>query len=211
MPTPRPRPPALRRTTLLLVVLSAIGCASPPAPTVYLHPNADLAVFRKVAVLPLQNLTSDRFASDRTREILTVELLAGGVFEPLEVGEVNRVLRVQNLAALDDLGPEAVARLGEALGVHELLRNGTTTALVMGSVMDSTERRVGTLTAPQVALSLKMLDVQTGTTVWSVVDARTGLSTTTRLFGVGEETSSQAVRELVRQLLDELLRTAGYE
>jgi hypothetical protein len=62
-----------------------------------------------------------------------------------------------------------------------------------------------------VALSLKMLDVQTGTTVWSVVDARTGLSTTTRLFGVGEETSSQAVRELVRQLLDELLRTAGYE
>lgn len=202
MPTPRPRPPALRRTTLLLVVLSAIGCASPPAPTVYLHPNADLAMFRKVAVLPLQNLTSDRFASDRTREILTVELLAGGVFEPLEVGEVNRVLRVQNLAALDDLGPEAVARLGEALGVQ---------ALVMGSVMDSTERRVGTLTAPQVALSLKMIDVQTGTTVWSVVDARTGLSTTTRLFGVGEETSSQAVRELVRQLLDELLSAAGYE
>ncbi len=202
MPTTRPRPPALRRLTPLLVVLSAIGCASPPAPTVYLHPNADLAVFRKVAVLPLENLTSDRFAADRTREILTVELLAGGVFEPLEVGEVNRVLRVQNLASLTDLGPEEVASLGEALGVQ---------ALVMGSVMDSTERRVGTLTAPQVALSLKMLDVQTGTTVWSVVDARTGLSTTTRLFGVGEETSSQAVRELVRQLLDELLRAAGYE
>jgi TolB-like protein len=202
MPTTRPRPPTLRRLTPLLVVLSAIGCASPPAPTIYLHPNADLAVFRKVAVLPLENLTSDRFAADRTREILTVELLAGGVFEPLEVGEVNRVLRVQNLAALTDLGPEEVAKLGKALGVQ---------ALVMGSVMDSTERRVGTLTAPQVALSLKMIDVQTGTTVWSVVDARTGLSTTTRLFGVGEETSSQAVRELVRQLLDELLRTAGYE
>jgi len=191
-----------RGLLLLLVLLSAMGCAAPPPPSVYLHPNADLASFREVAVLPLENLTSDRFAADRVREILVVELLSGGVFEPLEVGEVNRVLRVQNLASLTDLGPQEVAKLGKALGVK---------ALVMGSVMEYTERRVGTLTAPQVALSLKMIDVETGTAVWSVADARTGLSTSTRLFGVGEETSSQAVRELVRQLLDELLRAAGYE
>lgn len=190
------------RLAPLLVLLSLAACAAPPAPSVYLHPNADLASFREVAVLPLENLTSDRFAGERVREILMVELLAGGVFEPREVGEVNRVLRVANLPSLADLGPQQVAKLGKDLGVK---------ALIMGSVMEYTERRVGTLTAPQVALSLKMIDCETGAAVWSVADARTGLSTSTRLFGVGEETSSQAVRELVRQLLDELLLAAGYQ
>lgn len=195
-------PGARFRLAPLLVLLSLAACATPPAPSIYLHPNADLASFRQVAVLPLDNLTSDRFAGERVREILMVELLAGGVFEPREVGEVNRVLRVANLPGLTDLGPQQVAKLGKDLGVQ---------ALIMGSVMEYTERRVGTLTAPQVALSLKMIDCETGAAVWSVADARTGLSTSTRLFGVGEETSSQAVRELVRQLLDELLLAAGYE
>ena len=195
-------PGRLALAGLLLSLPAVGGCAAPPAPSVYLNPVADLGSFREVAVLPLENLTSDRFASDRVREILVVELLAGGVFAPVEVGEVNRVLRVEKITSLTDLGPPDMARLGKALNVK---------ALLFGSVMEYTERRVGTLTAPQVALSLTMIDVETGTTIWSVSDARTGLSTSTRLFGVGEETSSQAVRELVRKLLDEILLAAGYQ
>ena len=200
MPALGPRRPAL--AGLLLAVGALAACAAPPPPSVYLNPVADLGSFAQVAVLPLENLTSDRFAAERVREILVVELLAGGVFAPVEVGEVNRVLRVEKIAALDDLGPADMARLGKALNVK---------ALIFGSVMEYTERRVGTLTAPQVAVSLKMIDVETGTTIWSVSDARTGLSTSTRLFGVGEETSSQAVRELLRKLIDEVLLAAGYQ
>ena len=63
----------------------------------FLHENADLSTVRRVAVLPFENLTTDRFASERVRQIFVVELLSQGAFDVVETGEVNRVLRAQNV------------------------------------------------------------------------------------------------------------------
>ncbi|MCB9897956.1 MAG: hypothetical protein H6825_08130 [Planctomycetes bacterium] len=179
--------------TLLAVV---VGCASTEeVGTAFLHPNADLSLVRRVAVLPLENMTSDRFAGDRVREILAVELLAQGLFDVVDAGEVNRVLRTRNIENVAALGPEAVRSLGEDLGVQ---------ALLLGSVMEYRERRSGTFTAPEIALSLRLVDVETGIAMWSVSGAHSGLDAMTRLFGTGEKSFTQVARDLVRHLLDSL-------
>jgi curli biogenesis system outer membrane secretion channel CsgG len=185
---------------LLLCASLLPACASDGGGAVYLHPNADLGRFRDVAVLPLENLSSDRYAADRVREVLVVELLASGAFDVTEQGEVNRVLRQLNVGLITELGPEQIAAIGGELGVEGLL---------LGSVMEFRERRTGTFTAPEISLSLRMVDVETGLVVWLVSDARTGLSLSTRLFGVGEATQTEVVRDLVRQLIDELFEAAG--
>jgi TolB-like protein len=162
--------------------------------------NADLSAFNRIAVLPLDNYTGDRFAGERVREILAVELLAQGVFEPAEIGEVNRVLKLQNLISMTTMGPEDIKKLGEALDVQ---------ALLFGSVVEYSERRTGTFRSPQVSLALRLVDVESGLVVWSVSDARTGMALSTRLFGVGEETFTEAVRKLIRELMRELLEIGG--
>lgn len=178
---------------LILLTLGVEGCASNKIePAVYMHPNADLSVYERVAVLPLENLTTERFASDRVRELLVVELSSKGLFEVVESGEVNRVMRTKNLLGAAEIGPELIKQLGEELKVQ---------ALLTGTVIEFREQRTGTLNTPDIALSLKLLDVETGLVIWSVTDARTGLGVWTRLFGVGEEDQTTAARKLIRDLL----------
>jgi polysaccharide biosynthesis protein PelC len=181
---------------LLLAAFALGGCASEKlAPSVYVHPNADFSLYKEVAVLPLENLTSERFAAERVRELLVVELSTQGLFAVIEPGEVNRVLRLRNIDTPSVLGPEEIKILGAELKAQ---------ALLTGTVIEYREQRSGTLNSPEVALSLRMIDVESGLVVWSVTDARTGLGVWTRLFGVGEENQTGAARKLIRDLLQNL-------
>lgn len=186
---------SLTAACLALTLLGASCASQKIEPAVYTHPNADLSIYERVAVLPLENLTTERFAADRVRELLVVELSAKALFEVVESGEVNRVLRTKNLASAAEIGPAQIAEIGAELNAQ---------ALLTGSVIEFREQRTGTLNAPDIALSLKLLDVETGLVIWSVTDARTGLGVWTRLFGVGEEDQTTAARKLIRDLLTTL-------
>ena len=170
------------------------GCAS-NGPTYYVHPNADFSTIQRVAILPLDNFTTDRFASERVREVLAVEVLSYTPFDVVESGEVNRVLRERQIENISELGPEMVTSLGKDLNAQ---------AIFMGSVMEYRERRSGTFTAPDIAINLRLVDSEAVVTVWSVVEARTGLGVWTRLFGVGEQSQTAAVRDLIREMLPTL-------
>lgn len=183
----------IRCLALGLLALGVSACAtSRIEPSVYMHPNADLSLYTRVAVLPLENLTTERFAADRVRELLVVELSSRSLFEVVESGEVNRVLRAKNLLGAAEIGPEVIQQLGAELKVQ---------ALLTGSVIEFREQRTGTLNTPDIALSLKLLDVESGLVIWSATDAHTGLGVWTRLFGVGEEDQTTAARKLIRDLL----------
>ncbi len=180
----------------LLAALALTGCASEQlAPAVFVHPNADFSVYQQVAVLPLENLTTERFAADRIRELLVVELSAQGTFQVVEPGEVNRVLRLKSIDSPAALGPEMIKTLGTELKAQ---------ALLTGSVIEYREQRSGTLNSPEVAISLRLLDVESGLVIWSITDARSGLGVWTRLFGVGEENQTGAARKLIHDLLAKL-------
>lgn len=198
----RSRLPGLAGTLLAALAAFAVAaCRTEREGSLYLHPNADLAAYRRVAVLPLANLATDRFAADRVREILAVELSALGLFEVVENGEVNRVMRTQNLGDVDVLGPDELRTIGQALDCQ---------ALMLGSVMEYRERRSGNLSIPEVSISLRLIDVESGIAVWAANRAESGLSIETKLLGVGERTLTEVVRQVVRSLLTELYLSAGY-
>lgn len=192
--TRQPRTVPGLAAVLLCFTLGA--CATSPEPAaVFFHPNLDLANYQRVAVLPLENLTGDRYAGERVRELLNVEISAQGFFEVVEPGEVNRVLRKQSITNVAELGPAETAALGQALNVQGLL---------VGTVMDFEERRAGSFAMPEVSMSLRLLDAETGIQVWAVTGARTSTKWTTRLFGVGEESQTDAVLKVVREALSTL-------
>ena len=193
----RVRSRTLKVGALLAALVFALvaGCAGPQQSALFVHPNVDFANYQRIAVLPLENFTSERFAAERVREILNVEFNAQGLFEVIDNGEVNRVLRTQNVVNVAELGPKESGDLGRALGAQ---------ALVLGSVMEFQEHRTGTITTPDIALSLRMIDAESGVPVWAVTGAHSGAKLSTRLFGVGEESQTDAVLRLVREVLSTL-------
>ena len=183
------------RNLLVLAALALIaaGCASSHQ-TNFLHQNADLGAIKKVAVLPFDNLTSERSASEKVQKIFYLELLSLDVFIVAEPGEVVKVLRG---AGTDALGPAEYQRIGKELGVD---------AVFVGTVVDFAEGRTGTTPTPEVTVQLRMIETTSGSTIWSAGKTRSGAGVATRLFGVGGESLTEASRQIVRAELATLLK-----
>jgi TolB-like protein len=179
---------------LLLLALAVTGCT---APARYVRPNADLGLISTVAVLPFENVTSDRLSAERVHKIFYTELLSFDAFQVLEPGQVGRALRRDQLDPAT-LTPEELKKLGEALKVQ---------AFFLGSILEYDEgRTTGTAQSPTVKLQLKLVDAESGTTLWSVVRGAGGATVTARLFGIGGEPASTVASQIIREELARLLR-----
>ncbi len=184
------------KNALILPLLMLAGCASGGA-TRYLHPNVDMGAIQKVAVLPFENLTSERTAGEKVQKVFMTELLALSAFEVVEPGAVVRVLKAERADAVEALGPAELKRIGEALKAD---------ALFLGTVVDFADNRSGTTPAPDVTIQLRLVETQSGVTVWSASQTRSGASTSARLFGVGGASLTEAARELLRDELRSLVK-----
>lgn len=186
----------LTRPWIPLLFLAAAGCRS-TATTQYVHPNADIGAIRTVAVLPFENLTQERAAGDKVQKIFQTELLALGVFDVVEPGQVAKLLRTERVESVDTLGPADLNRIG-----GELKAQG----LFIGSVVDFADNRTGSTPAPEVTIQLRLVETESGVTVWSVSRTQSGATASARLFGIGGESLSEAARQLVRQELRTLVK-----
>ena len=189
---------ATRRFRMLSAVLLAAamlaGCRT-TRQTRYLHQNADLGAIRKVAVLPFDTLATDRTSGDKAQKIFTIELLALDVFEVAEPGQVMKIVRTSG--PLDALGPAEYQKIGKDLGVD---------AVFAGSVVDFDEARGAGAGSPEVTIQLRLIETQTGSTIWSTSQTRSGASVGTRLFGIGGESLTEAARRVLRAELRTLLQ-----
>lgn len=175
-------------------LLAASACASHH--TAFLDRAADFDAIRRVAVLPFENLTTDPNAGEKVRRIFIIELLSQEVVEVVDPGEVARVLSEQRIDAVDTLGPEQVKALAEAMQAH---------ALILGTVQEFSVDRTGQVSAPQVSLTCRMLEADSGRTLWSAAVSRGGAGAMSRLFGVSGDTPSEATRKLVREAIETLV------
>ena len=183
----------MRKTAIALLLVAA--CSSGSQQTRYLHKNADLGAISKVAVLPFENLTPERSAGDKVQKIFYLELLALDVFQVAEPGEVTKVLRAQGTA--DALGPVEFQKIGKELGAD---------GLFVGTVVDFADARTGSTPTPEVTVQLRLVETHTGATVWSTGQTRSGAGVSTRLFGVGGESLTEAARRIVKSELATLLK-----
>ena len=130
-------------TSLLFVVIAAaslFGCGSSIKATRFANPAFDFSFVERVAVLPFENMSSDRQAGLRATRLTITELLASGALDVVEPGEVQAAM-VKMAGFQAGRAPipstEQTVSLGEALGVQalilgtvtqsELLRSGRTT------------------------------------------------------------------------------------
>ena len=180
--------------TVLLLVVALSACRSAQQ-TSYVHKNADLGAISKVAVLPFDNLSQERSAGDKVQKIFYLELLALDVFEVSEPGQVTKILRSQT--STDALGPADYQKIGKDLGVD---------GVFVGSVVDFADAHAGGTPTPEVTIQLRLIETHSGSTVWSTGQTRSGASMSTRLFGVGGESMTQAARKVVRAELGTLLK-----
>ena len=181
-------------TTLLLAGLAAVACAAPPR---YLNRSADLGAIKTVAVLPFENVTTDKLCAERVQRIFLTELLSREAFKVVEPGLVARAVRKDQLDPAA-LSPEEIKRLGVSLGAE---------ALFLGSVLEYDEGRSGGAAAsPRVKLQLRLVDVDSGTTLWSVSREGGGATVTSRLFGIGGAAASTVAETLIREELAQFAR-----
>jgi hypothetical protein len=182
---------------LAMIALLVLAGACGHAVTQYVHPNADIAALKTVAVLPFENLSQDRTAGDKVQKIFSSELLATGAFSVVEPGLVSKTLKASRIETTESLGPADLKKLGE-----ELKADG----VFMGSVVDFAESRSGQTPTPDITIQLRLVECQSGATVWSASRSKSGASASARLFGIGGESLTEAARELVKQELNTLVK-----
>lgn len=177
------------------VCLSVLGCSGSVSTTQFLDSSYNFAFIERAAVIPLENLSTDRQAGSRATRLLITELLATEALDVIEPGEVLRALG-QIEQASSNPSTEQALQLGQALGVQ---------ALIAGSVTQSESIRSGSVSFPVVTIDLHMIEVETGATVWAATHTEKGGSAATALIGTGQDAISETTRKCIRKLISTLL------
>ncbi len=180
-----------------LSILWGMASCARLAPATYVHSTFDFSRVKKVAVLPLENLTSDQSAGEKVRKVLITELLATGIVDVVEPGQVNRVLTQQNLQTVTALSVEDFKKVGTALAVQ---------MLVVGSVESFDRVQVGGVQAPEVTLTFRGIDVDSGTVVWATSHTEGGATVAARLFGLTGDSLSEVARKAAHAAVATLFR-----
>jgi hypothetical protein len=156
----------------LLLVFSACSIPHPPLPV---DPGNPL---KRVAILPMKNDTTDVDGPDVVRQKMA-EALTNRSYVVKDIKETDQILRDQmgiNLGGQLDM--TTAQKLGETLEVEGVL---------YGSLMDFDETTTGILNVKKVRGKFKLVNTQTGQTVWA---RGLGVRSEVRMSGTGGAAAS---------------------
>gem|GEM_PF-698182 len=170
------------------LLISICGCGGPKY---FVRQKTDIDKIKKVAVMPLENFTSDQYAGEKIRRIVITELLLRGI-DVVEPGEVTRVLKDSSAKSLSSVKAADMQSIGKTLGVD---------AAMTGSVEAFGMSRGISVTYPEVSIHLIVLEVSTGNIIGSVQHTVGGASFWTRHFGSEGITLSEAARKAVKEAI----------
>lgn len=173
----------------LLAALSlAAGCATAAPPPRHTAPFP-----KRIALLPMGNMSLDVTAPDLMRNLVDSDLSAGDL-DLVPLREVDEKLRTIGITEGGQLGSAAPQKLGALLGADGLL---------YGDIEEFKGVNVGVYVNRIVDVKLWLVDAQTGTKLWE--SSRRKAHTEARL-------NAQAVREAVASdILSSPFRAAAEE
>lgn len=180
--------------SLAALLLALYGCGSGSMSKAFLREGATLSHIQTVAVLPFENLGGSAGAAQRTREITMTQVLTAGLFDVVDKGRVDSILRDEALEPGAPLDAATLRRLGQRLGVQ---------AFILGSVEQGTESR-GSASYPEINLTLRLLDAETGTLIWQATGRGSGYSLLDRLFGLAPKNHFQVTLDMLSRMLKTL-------
>jgi len=176
-------------------VLVALGCAR--GPTVFINDEYNFQYVERVAVVPFDNLTSDQGAGNRVTRVFIADLLAEKAFDIVEPGEVSRVLEKFSTVRTSQLTQEQITAIGQDLKVQ---------GIIFGNVTEMTSSRSGSAMVNTVTLVIRMVETETGATVWSATNTSGGRGFWGALFGGGDKSESEAIRDCVKGAVKTLIK-----
>ncbi|OGR00386.1 MAG: hypothetical protein A2505_08680 [Deltaproteobacteria bacterium RIFOXYD12_FULL_55_16] len=181
---------------LLVFSLPLAGCSK-----VVMRPYvSDSFKAGKMAILPFDNLSAAQGASKTMENLVLVEFLRFPIFTIVEPGQVSAVLSEARVRLATSMSKETVIKLGKDLGVD----------LLMLSVVHEYEVKRfsgagGSGESPVVAISVRILETQTGNIVWAANVNRTGNDKEV-VFGIGR---IKSINELAAEVAIELARSCA--
>ncbi len=189
----------IKKNILLVAVFSLVlvtlGCQKKVEPNYYINPDIDFSFFKRVAVMPLDNLTNEKSAGEIVRQVVISELLASGLVDVVIPGEVMAAINELGIQNISSLNARQISALGKVLDVE---------AIILGSVEEYGESRTGNISTPEVTISLLMTDAGTGNVIWSITSTHGGASFMARHFGAKSKTLSETVMSVVREAVQTL-------
>lgn len=188
----------MMRRILLVVYLSVLilplaGCGSRAITESFVREEVDFAFVEKIAVLPFENNSGNRYAAERTRNITITQVLASGLYDTIEKGLVDNVLYEEAIDQGAALDPLALKRIGQRLRVQ---------AFIVGTIDLSGDGKVGSSSYPEMALTLRLIEANSGMILWQASGNYSGQSLANRLLGIKPEDDYRITVKLVRRLLN---------
>jgi hypothetical protein len=174
--------------TLGLLLLS---CA--PATRIYLNPDADMAFYTKVAVLPFTNLSSEGLAGPRVTRAFITSLIMTDRYQIVQPEEFRAALLKGNVM------PEADGTF-DLQKLKEVALQLGATGVLRGAVSEYTMQRSENGDIPALAFDAELVDANTGNVVWRSSIAKRGKSRVP-VFG----SSSRSLGRLTQDACDELV------
>ncbi len=180
---------------MVLGLIILAGCGG-SGPTVFLHPEFDFSFVERVAVVPLENLTHEQGSGARATRFFTAELLASEAFSVVEPGEVTKVLATQGIVRTAELTTDQIIAIGNDLGVQ---------GLFLGTINESSVMRSGSTSVSVISVVIRLVETETGTTVWSAAKSADSSNFWTAVFGSQQQSQSDVLRNCIDGCLDTLL------
>ncbi len=199
--------------SIIAALLASVVMAGCSGPRVYIHPNPGLDSIKRMAVLPFGNFSKDDKANDKVRANFVIELLRTASFNVVDIGETDRLLQIAELSyttsgmAIPGISASETAegqapdseplskKIGEALKVE---------AIFVGSVEAYSAERVSDRIIPEVSISARLIDGETGIIIWASTHSRRG-GAGFPILGWGKVTSlsvlsQQVIQDMVNSL-----------
>lgn len=183
---------------ILLISISISGCKTTSASNYHIREDVDFSYIKKVAVMPLENMTNDKFAPEIIRQAVITELLATGAVDVVVPGDVMFAIDRLGIKNISLPSVEQIKNLGKMLQAQ---------AIILGSVERFGDERIGNVSAPTVSITLMMADTTSGSIIWSASRTRGGASFVARHFGARTDTLSETAIKVVREAIQTLIGT----
>jgi TolB-like protein len=181
----------------ILCAAMTLACATAP-PRHFIAPGTDLTGRPSVAFIPFENLAEKPEAGNVVINIFYAELARSGLFDLVEMGEVDAALRELRVRKTGSLSKEQMQQLAQELGADHLM---------VGTILEAGATSTPEGSVPSLGVTLRLLDGTDGRVVWATVHVRTG-EDTEKIFGWGRENDfEQLVLETAVETFEQLRAT----
>ncbi|MDA8091273.1 MAG: hypothetical protein M0Z61_13785 [Nitrospiraceae bacterium] len=184
----------LKKLSLLIAILvSLAGCGGNSG--VYHDKNMDFGAIHTVAILPFGSLEGGGTAAEMVRDDFMGSLLATGAIYVIPSGEVAHGIGITGMQS--PMAPSTDE-------VKKFCSLEKADAVITGIVKEYGQVRNGSAESDKIAVSIQMIEGQTGRIVWSADVTKGGITVMDRLFGGGAEPMNVITQKAVNDLIKKL-------